>query len=84
MIFVAVGMILGWRGLPAAAAEAERAQPVEDRLLPSVVAAVLAAQQGAAIVRVHDVAATRSALSLIQAVAQASAVAPLRAAGGGL
>lgn len=58
--------------------------PVEDRLLPSVVAAVLAAQQGAAIVRVHDVAATRSALSLIQAVAQASAAAPLRAAGGEL
>lgn len=57
---------------------------VEDRLLPSVVAAVLAAQQGAAIVRVHDVAATRAALSLIQAVAQASTAAPLHAAGGGL
>ena len=42
--------------------------PVQERLVPSVVAAVLAAQQGAAIVRVHDVAATRSALELLRAV----------------
>lgn len=47
--------------------------PVEDRLLPSVVAAVLAAQQGAAIVRVHDVAATRAALQLLAAVAPPAA-----------
>ena len=47
--------------------------PVEERLVPSVVAAVLAAQQGAAIVRVHDVAATRSALELVRAVSSPAA-----------
>ena len=57
--------------------------PVHERLLPSVVAAVLAAQQGAAIVRVHDVAATRLALQLCQAVGQAAAPSPPAAAAGG-
>ena len=38
-----------------------------DRLLPSVVAALLAAQKGAAILRVHDVAETRDALRLLEA-----------------
>ena len=47
--------------------------PVEERLVPSVVAAVLAAQQGAAIVRVHDVAATRAALELVRAVSSPAA-----------
>ena len=46
--------------------------PVEDRLIPSVVAAALAAQSGAAIVRVHDVAETRAALRLVQALRLAS------------
>ncbi len=46
--------------------------PVSSRLVPSVVAAVHAAQQGAAIVRVHDVAETRAALQLVQALGQAS------------
>jgi dihydropteroate synthase len=55
--------------------------PVHERLVPSVVAAVLAAQQGAAIVRVHDVAATRLALQLERAVRDAAA--PRLAAGGG-
>ncbi len=45
--------------------------PVEERLLPSAVVAVLSAQQGAHILRVHDVAATRTALQVWQAVAQA-------------
>ena len=61
--------------------------PVEERLLPSVVAAVLAAQQGAAIVRVHDVAPTRAALALLRAVDQAVAPAPpsrAQSAAGGL
>ncbi|MCB1908665.1 MAG: dihydropteroate synthase [Rhodocyclaceae bacterium] len=40
---------------------------VGDRLLPSVVAALLAAQKGAAILRVHDVAETRDALRLLEA-----------------
>lgn len=40
---------------------------VKDRMLPSVVAALLGAQKGAAILRVHDVAETRDALSLLAA-----------------
>lgn len=50
--------------------------PVSERLVPSVVAALMAAQQGAAVVRVHDVAETRAALTLWQAAAQAAADAP--------
>lgn len=41
--------------------------PVQQRLVPSVVAAVLAVQQGAAIVRVHDVADTVAALKVLRA-----------------
>ena len=41
---------------------------VGDRLAPSVVAAVMAAERGAAIVRVHDVAETVDALALWAAV----------------
>ena len=43
-------------------------QPVEGRTAASVAAAVLAVQRGAAIVRVHDVAATRDALRVLAAV----------------
>lgn len=43
-----------------------------DRVHGSVAAAVLAAQSGAAIVRVHDVAATRDALAVQHAVALAA------------
>jgi dihydropteroate synthase len=39
-------------------------KPVEQRLIPSVTAAVLAVQSGAAVVRVHDVAETVVALKL--------------------
>jgi dihydropteroate synthase len=42
---------------------------VGDRLPGSLAAAVLAAQRGAAILRVHDVAATRDVLSVLDAVA---------------
>ncbi len=42
----------------------------EDRLAASVAAALLAAQRGAAILRVHDVAATVDALKVWQAVRQ--------------
>jgi dihydropteroate synthase len=38
--------------------------PVQERLLPSVVAAVLAAERGASVLRVHDVAATRAGLKV--------------------
>lgn len=40
---------------------------VGDRVLASVVTALLAVQKGAAIVRVHDVAETRDALQLLEA-----------------
>ena len=45
---------------------------VNDRLAGSVTAAVLAAERGAAIVRVHDVAATRDALRVLRAVTDES------------
>ena len=45
--------------------------PVEQRLVPSVVLAALAAWQGARIVRVHDVAETVQAMRLCTAVGQA-------------
>ncbi|WP_307832098.1 dihydropteroate synthase [Prauserella cavernicola] len=43
-------------------------RPVEQRGSASVTAAVLAAQRGARVVRVHDVAATRDALDVLAAV----------------
>lgn len=43
-------------------------QPVEKRLAASVAAAVLAAERGAAVLRVHDVAETKDALAVWQAV----------------
>jgi dihydropteroate synthase len=42
-------------------------KPVADRVSASVAAALLAAERGAALVRVHDVAATRDALMVWQA-----------------
>jgi dihydropteroate synthase len=45
-------------------------RPVTERQVASAVAAVLAAQRGARILRVHDVAATRDALALLTAVEQ--------------
>jgi dihydropteroate synthase len=43
-------------------------RPADQRLAGSVAAAVLAAQRGAAVLRVHDVAATRDALLVLRAV----------------
>ena len=43
----------------------------EDRLHASVAAALLAAERGAAIVRVHDVAPTRDALAVLSAMLEA-------------
>jgi len=45
-------------------------RPVEQRLAASVSAALLAAQRGAKILRVHDVAATRDAFAVLAAVEQ--------------
>lgn len=42
--------------------------PVEQRMVPSVTAALLAVERGARIVRVHDVADTKAALSVWQAM----------------
>ena len=43
-------------------------RPVAERLAASLAAAVLAAEKGARILRVHDVAATRDALAVLAAV----------------
>jgi dihydropteroate synthase len=44
------------------------ARAVGDRLAASVAAALLAVQRGARLLRVHDVAQTRDALAIWQAV----------------
>lgn len=41
---------------------------VEDRLIPSVAAAVIAAMKGASIIRVHDVKETKQALQIVGAL----------------
>jgi len=43
-------------------------KPVADRVSASVAAALLAVERGAALVRVHDVAATRDALLVLNAI----------------
>jgi dihydropteroate synthase len=45
---------------------------VDERLFGSVAAAVLAAERGASVIRVHDVKATADALSVVRAVADAT------------
>ena len=42
--------------------------PVDERMVPSMVAAVLAVERGASIVRVHDVRETVAALAVWQAM----------------
>jgi len=49
-------------------------KPVADRVSASVAAALLAAERGAALVRVHDVAATRDALLVLDAIERHSLV----------
>jgi dihydropteroate synthase len=48
-------------------------RPVGERLIPSVVAALLAVQAGARIVRAHDVGETRDAIAVWEAVRSADA-----------
>ena len=43
-------------------------KPVEQRMVGSVAMAMLAAQQGVSIVRVHDVSATADALKIMTAI----------------
>jgi dihydropteroate synthase len=47
-------------------------KPAADRLAASIAVALIAAQNGAAILRVHDVAATRDALSVLAAIEKRS------------
>jgi len=47
-------------------------KPASERLIGSTAAAAVAALHGAALVRVHDVAATREALAVVDAVRQSS------------
>lgn len=63
------------RGLPVLAGLSRKSmlgaitgRPVDQRMVASVAAALIAVQNGARIVRVHDVAATRDALRVWQAV----------------
>ncbi|HEY8376642.1 MAG TPA: dihydropteroate synthase [Nannocystis sp.] len=61
---------LGAIGLPGPAA---RTRPVEERLIPSIAAAVVAAGTGAAVIRVHDVGPTAEALRVARAIRDATA-----------
>ena len=47
-------------------------KPAAERLTGSIAAATVAALHGAALVRVHDVAATREALAVVDAVSSSS------------
>lgn len=65
----------GKDGLPVLAGLSRKAmlgtvtgRPVDERMVASVVAALIAVQRGAAIVRVHDVGATRDGLKIWEAV----------------
>ena len=58
-------LLLGWSRKSSLGAVTGR--EVGDRLVPSVVAAVLAADKGASVLRVHDVADTVAALAVWQA-----------------
>ena len=51
-------------------------RPVEQRMVPSVAAALLAVERGARIVRVHDVADTKAALAVWQAMQDQESPAP--------
>lgn len=64
-----------WQGLPLLVGVSRKrmlgeitGRPVAERVHASVAAALLAAQRGAAILRVHDVAATRDALAVWMAI----------------
>ena len=68
--FVALGVpvLAGWSRKSSLGAITGR--PAGERLAASIAAALIAAQNGAAILRVHDVAATRDALAVLAAVEQ--------------
>ncbi len=66
IVELGVPVLAGWSRKSSLGAITGR--PANDRLAASIAAALLAAQHGAAIVRVHDVAATRDALAVLAAV----------------
>ncbi len=70
--FAALGVpvLAGWSRKSALARITGR--PAGDRLAASIAAALIAAQNGAAILRVHDVAATRDALAVLAAVQESN------------
>jgi dihydropteroate synthase len=53
-------------------------RPLSERVTGSVVAAVIAAQRGARILRVHDVAATRDGLAVLAALPGRTSLTPAR------
>lgn len=61
-------LLVGWSRKRALGDASGR--PVDQRLIPSVAAALLAAERGASILRVHDVAATVDALKVFTACHQ--------------
>ena len=66
LLVLGVPILAGWSRKSAIGAVTGLEMP--DRTAPSVVAAVLAVQNGASIVRVHDVKETAAALKVLQAV----------------
>ena len=71
-------LLVGWSRKSTLATVCQLQEPADSvhgqqqRLVPSVLAAVLAVQGGAAVVRVHDVAATVQGLRLLQVVQDAA------------
>lgn len=67
LLSLGYGLLVGWSRKSSLGAVTGLQQPSE-RVIPSVVAAVLAAANGAQVLRVHDVAATVSGLQVLRAV----------------
>jgi dihydropteroate synthase len=64
-------LLVGWSrksSLAALLAGSGASPQMQQRLVPSVVAAVLAVQRGASLVRVHDVRETVQAFKLLDAI----------------
>jgi len=69
LVALGVPVLAGWSRKSSLGAITGR--PVGERLAASLAAALLAAQQGARILRVHDVRETRDALAVLQAMEKA-------------
>jgi dihydropteroate synthase len=62
-------VLCGWSRKSSLGAVTDR--PVDERMVPSIAAALLAVEQGAAVVRVHDVRDTVAALAVLEAMQNA-------------